>query len=93
MSGFDDMELLELLNDENHTSYLPRNQTIPEYMDGISDSNFFEAYSMTKRCFFQIFESINYPNKVKGNYYGPEFELLTLLRYLASGSFMLISGN
>ena len=48
---------------------------------------------MSKECFNIIFRQLKFKKKVRGNYLDGEFELLTLLRYLSTGSFMLISGN
>ena len=88
----DDFELLDILDDITPWKHNPK-ISFAEYLSNISDSSFYEGYRMTKECFCIIFSRLKYTTKCRGNFFDPEFELLTLLRYLPTGSFMLISGN
>ena len=89
-----DSELIEIFdkNNSDESSNRPK-LNISSYLGEISDQAFFEGYRMTKETFLRIFHLLNYPIKNRGNFIAPEFELLTLLRYLSTGSFMLISGS
>ena len=92
MEDYDDFELFDLIEQQQDESAVCK-ETFESYLGRISDTQFFEAYRMTKQCFMVIYDALDYPHKKRGNFLDPKFELLVLLRYLATGSFMLIAGD
>ena len=91
----DDFDLYDVFDDavDESLSRIAPKMSFEEYVNSLSDTSFYEAYRMSKECFNIIFRQLKFKKKVRGNYLDGEFELLTLLRYLSTGSFMLISGN
>ena len=87
-SDFDDLDDLSRYDEpaEKHQSY-------QEYENSLTDTQFKDRYRMSKRTFNAIFSLLQGLPRKRGNFFDAQFELLVLLRYLATGSFMLISGE
>lgn len=68
-------------------------QSFQDYMDSQTEKSFKDRYRMKKQTFIALFQMLNFESKSRGNFFDPRFELLALLRYLATGSFMEVAGD
>lgn len=90
MSDFEDFQ--DIADFESH-SVTAKHESFEEYSSRLSSKAFYDRYRMKKSTFVQLFEMLQYDEKTRGNFFGSEFELLILLRYLATGSFMEVCGD
>ena len=66
-------------------------QTADKYIESLNEKIFFDSYRTSKECFGRIFQCLCYQKKSNGEQIDPKIEFLSLLSYLSTGSFMLVS--
>lgn len=85
LSDFDDLD--------QPTQHFEKHQLFEEYERSLTDAQFKERYRMSKSTFNLVFSMLEIQAKRRGNFFDDRFELLILLRYLATGSFLLVAGE
>ena len=89
-------DIIEIQYSENAEVRNPlshRNHGFARYIDSITDVNFKKRFRLSKASFFSLCEQIQLMPKRRGNYIDPEIDVLCLLRYLCTGSFLEVSGD
>ena len=96
MSDFEDFdELYDFEQDlaRLHKPISQKHKNFNEFFDEITESDFKKRYRLSKLSFQSLFDEVELPSKTKGQNIDPRFDLLCLLRYLATSSFLEVCGD
>lgn len=99
MDSFDqyleNQDQLELLGEENGEFFEPANREIEiqELIASFNDEEFKKNFRVSKVLFAELCNIFDSKRVPRGKFYSPKFDLLCLLSYLASGSFMFLTGK